>query len=95
MKIKVIMLQENELHDYREDLIQCMEDSLNVNELDDNSRISGRNVYQKMMGYYYMGKTDILGAFDGNKLIGYAQFFQKENKRVHLNQIAVRENYQV
>ena len=94
MEIKVIRLQENELHNYREDLIQCMEDSLKVNRLDDYSGLSGRKVYQKMMGYYYMGKTDILGAFDGDKLIGYAQFFQKENKRVHLNQIAVREDYQ-
>ena len=47
-----------------------------------------------MMGYYRMGKADIVGAFDGNNLIGYAQFFQKENGRLHLNQIAVRENWQ-
>lgn len=94
MEAMVKLLQEEELTEYREDLISCMEDSLKVNDLNKDFKKEGRNEYQKMMGYYYMGKASIVGALDGNRLIGYAQFFQKENGRMHLNQIAVREDCQ-
>lgn len=92
MEAKISLLCEELLREHREDLIQCMEDSLKVNDSDGNLR--GDDVYQKMMGYYQMGKASIIGAFEDKRLIGYAQFFKKENGRVHLNELAVREDCQ-
>lgn len=52
-------------------------------------KMGGTAKYDKLTGYFGQGKAKVWLVFDGNSLAGYAQFFQKEDGRVHLNEIAV------
>ena len=51
-------------------------------------------VYDKLVNYYQQGKANVWIALEADKMVGYAQFFLNEKGRVHLNEIAVSENYQ-
>lgn len=90
----LILAAIDELRSYREELIELMEYSQQINYRSPNGRKEAMAAYEKLISYYEQGKTNVWLAIEDSNLAGYAQFFQKENGRVHLNEIAVGEKYQ-
>ena len=50
--------------------------------------------YYKLIDYFEQGKTNVCLAVEGKRVLGYAQYFRTDYGRVHLNEIAVAEEYQ-
>lgn len=91
MATQLVMADLEELCFCKKELLEIIEYSLKNNMRDLGKAI---DVYEKLLHYFEIGKTNVWLAMEDKKVVGYAQFFQKEDGRVHLNQIAVAEKYQ-
>lgn len=82
----------DDLIKHKKELVEMMDYSVRVNQ--GTQKREGTAKYDKLIGYFEQGKANVWLAFAGNSLLGYAQYFKKENGRVHLNEIAVDEHAQ-
>ncbi len=94
--MNIILATEDDLKSHKDELIEIIEYSLKVNNQSVSTRsvCGGAGKYNKMMHYYEEGKTNVWLAVENERAVGFAQFFQKDTKRVHLNEIAVAESFQ-
>ena len=60
---------------YKKEIIEMLDYSVRVNQT--LSETAGVAKYHKLINYFAQGKTKVWLAFDGNSLLGYAQYFQK------------------
>jgi len=91
--IELILADIEDLQIHKSELIEIMNFSLKENSEEIGGR-GGTRVYEKLVHYVNQNMTSVWLALDDQKAVGYAQFFRKDETRVHLNQIAVAEDYQ-
>ncbi len=93
--IQFKMADKKMLLDYETQIKCFIEYSKEVNAVEGNTdnRTSDER-FTSLLEYFDGGKAKVLMVFDGQIPIGYAWFFVKTPKRVHLNEIAVSFEYQ-
>lgn len=91
MAVKLVMATLKDLKAHKDELIKMMGYSLKING---KNSLESEKVYEKLIYYFELGKANVWLALEDKRVVGYAQFFQKNDERVHLNEIAVAEGDQ-
>lgn len=89
-KIGVKVCNIDELIFYKEDIVNVMLESLKINF--PHQIFNGEERYQKLLLYYMDGKAEVLIALRDTEFLGYIWFFKKDKRRIHLNELAVKQS---
>lgn len=95
MDVQLTLATIDDLRRYKGELLKIIDDSLKLNyENDESGKLKNNEVYEKLIHYFEVNQTKVWLAKSEQKVVGYAQFFKKNKERIHLNEIAVAEDYQ-
>lgn len=93
--VNIVLADRVMLLKYEEDIKSLMEYSYKINFNNCEKTSVAEEKYTKLIKYFEEGSANIVIAFENGIFAGYAWFFQKTYDRIHLNEIAVVEKFQI